>query len=172
MSRANNHVRQDKEDNIAVVPTFLGSNREHTLMFVQNFFDELRRRVPVRWLAYESNESGRPEIYVRPFPAAASGDGGKWQVSNNGGTWPIWPAKSREIFYRSGDQVMAVPYTAAADSFVPEKPRVVAATPGAAPGFDVAPDGRVLLMVPTQSPGLTNVCVPNVSRVIESRSRS
>jgi len=100
-----------------------------------------------RWLAFESNESGRPEIYVRPFPA--TGTGGKWQLSNNGGTWPIWSSKGREILYRSGDQVMAVAYTAAADSFSPEKPRVIAATPGAMPGFDVAPDGRLLLMIPT-----------------------
>jgi serine/threonine-protein kinase len=106
-----------------------------------------------RWLAYESNESGRPEIYVRPFPTAASGGGGKWQVSNNGGTWPIWPAKGGEILYRSGEQVMAVAYTAAADSFSPDKPTVRATTTGSAPGFDVAPDGRLLLMVPTLAPG-------------------
>jgi serine/threonine-protein kinase len=104
-----------------------------------------------RWLAYESNESGRPEIYVRPFPIPASGTGGKWQLSNNGGTWPIW--KGREIFYRSGDQVIAVAYTVTRDAFSPEKPRVAATTPGTAPGFDVAPDGRLLLMTPTVAEG-------------------
>jgi serine/threonine-protein kinase len=104
-----------------------------------------------RWLAYESNESGRPEIYVRPFPA--TGTGGKWQVSNNGGTWPIWPAKGREILYRSGNQVMAAAYTATTDSFSNEKPRVLATTPGAAPGFDVAPDGRLLTMMPLIAEG-------------------
>jgi tRNA A-37 threonylcarbamoyl transferase component Bud32 len=103
-----------------------------------------------RWLAYESNESGRPEIYVRPFPMPPSG-GGKWQVSNNGGTWPIW--KGREILYRSGDQVMAVAYMAAADSFSYERPRVLATTRGSAPGFDVAPDGRLLLIMPTLAEG-------------------
>jgi len=104
-----------------------------------------------RWLAYESNESGRPEIYVRPFPT--TGAGGKWQVSNNGGTWPIWPAKGRDIVYRSGNQVMAAAYSATADSFSNEKPRVLAATPGAAPGFDVFPDGRLLMMMPTLAEG-------------------
>jgi Tol biopolymer transport system component/tRNA A-37 threonylcarbamoyl transferase component Bud32 len=104
-----------------------------------------------RWLAYESNESGRPEIFVRPYPVPASGGGGKWQVSNNGGTWPIW--KGREILYRSGDQVMAVAYVATGDSFSHEKPRVVVTTPGAAPGFDVAPDGRLLLATPTVAEG-------------------
>jgi serine/threonine-protein kinase len=105
-----------------------------------------------RWLAYESNESGRQEIYVRPFPVPASG-GGKWQLSNNGGTWPIWSAKTREILYRSGNQVLAVRYMATGDSFSPEKPRVLATTPGAAPGFDVAPDGRLLMMMPTIADG-------------------
>jgi serine/threonine-protein kinase len=105
------------------------------------------------WLAYESNESGRPEIYVRPFPMPASGAGGKWQISNNGGTWPIWPAKGGEILYRSGDQVIAVAYTASGDSFSYDKRRVVTTTPGAAPGFDVAPDGRLLLMVPALAEG-------------------
>jgi len=106
-----------------------------------------------RWLAYESNESGRLEIYVRPFPVPSSGGGGKWQVSNNGGAWPIWPLKGGEILYRSGDQVMAVAYTATADSFSPEKPRVWATTPGTAPGFDLAPDGRLLLIVPMVAEG-------------------
>ena len=107
-----------------------------------------------RWLAYESNESGRPEIYVRPFPT--TGTGGKWQVSNNGGTWPIWPAKGRDILYRSGNQVMAAAYTATAASFSNEKPRVLATTPGAAPGFDVTPDGRLLMMMPTLAEGAPN----------------
>jgi serine/threonine-protein kinase len=102
-----------------------------------------------RWLAYESTESGKPEIYVRPFPVPASGAGGKWQVSNNGGSWPIW--KGREILYRSGDRVMAVAYSAAGGSFTSQTPRVLASTPGASPGFDVAPDGRLVVTIPTVS---------------------
>jgi serine/threonine-protein kinase len=99
-----------------------------------------------RWLAYESDESGRLEIYVRPFPVTASGAGGKWKLSNDGGSWPIW--KGREILYRSGDRVMVVAYSVTGDSFSPETPRVLATTPGAAPGFDVAPDGRLLVTIP------------------------
>jgi len=106
-----------------------------------------------RWLAFESMESGRLEIYVRPFPA--SDTAGKWPISNNGGTWPIWSAKGREILYRSGDQVMAVAYRATADSFSAEKPRVMMTTPGTSPGFDVAPDGRLLVMIPTLAAGTT-----------------
>ena len=50
-----------------------------------------------RWLAYASDESGRSEIYVRPFPKV---DDGRWQVSTNGGTEAAWAVNGRELFYR------------------------------------------------------------------------
>src|SRR5262249_10887462 len=49
------------------------------------------------WIAYASDESGRSEIYVRPF----LGPGQKWTISTDGGTEPIWPRKSEQIFYRN-----------------------------------------------------------------------
>ena len=65
-----------------------------------------------QWVAYESDESGRPEIYVRPFP----GPGGKWQVSPGGGEEPHWSADGREIFYLDVAQnVVAVPVTTTAN---------------------------------------------------------
>jgi serine/threonine-protein kinase len=51
------------------------------------------------WLAYAADETGRKEIYVRPFPNT---DGGKWLVSTNGGTEPAWARSGRELFYRDG----------------------------------------------------------------------
>jgi len=57
-----------------------------------------------RWLAYISDESGRFEIYVQPYP----GPGGKWQISTEGGTEPVWNRNGRELFYRSGGRMMAV----------------------------------------------------------------
>jgi hypothetical protein len=58
-----------------------------------------------RWIAYASNESGRWEIYVQAFP----GPGGKWQISNRGGTEPLWRADGKELYYLSLDrQLMAV----------------------------------------------------------------
>jgi serine/threonine-protein kinase len=56
------------------------------------------------WLAYTSNESGRPQVYVREFP----GSGGKWQVSTDGGTEPMWAPNGRELFYRLGNKMVAV----------------------------------------------------------------
>ncbi len=57
------------------------------------------------WLVYQSDEWGRDEIYVRPFPDVASG---KWQISTNGGAWPVWARDGRELFYLSEDGLMAV----------------------------------------------------------------
>jgi Tol biopolymer transport system component len=59
-----------------------------------------------RWIVYQSNESGRFEIYVRPFPQP----GGKWQVSTEGGRFPVWSADGKEIFYvRDDNRLAAVP---------------------------------------------------------------
>jgi Tol biopolymer transport system component len=77
-----------------------------------------------RWLAYYANESGKYEVYVRAFPPPPSGQGGKWQISNGGGTDSRWPRNGHELLYRSGDQIMAVSYTVKGDMFVAEKPRV------------------------------------------------
>ena len=56
-----------------------------------------------RWLAYSSNETGRYEVYVRPFPDAGSG---RWQVSRNGGQAPKWARGGRELIYRDGNREM------------------------------------------------------------------
>ncbi|MEN8377042.1 MAG: hypothetical protein ABFS34_16580, partial [Gemmatimonadota bacterium] len=59
-----------------------------------------------RWLAYSSNESGRYEVYVRPFPEV---DSGRWQVSRDGGNEPLWAHSGQELFYRSANgDLMAV----------------------------------------------------------------
>ena len=58
-----------------------------------------------RWIAYVSDESGRQEVYVQPFPAS----GGKWQISTSGGNQPVWSRDGRELFYVSPDnKLMAV----------------------------------------------------------------
>ena len=59
-----------------------------------------------RWIAFQSEESGKPEVYVRPFP----GPGGQWQVSTAGGGSPRWRRDGKELFYLSADnKIMAVP---------------------------------------------------------------
>jgi eukaryotic-like serine/threonine-protein kinase len=57
-----------------------------------------------KWLAYDSDESGRYEVYVTAFPDP----GGKWQISNGGGTLPSWSADGKQLYYHSGDKLMSV----------------------------------------------------------------
>jgi eukaryotic-like serine/threonine-protein kinase len=105
-----------------------------------------------RWLAYTSNESSRNEIYVQPYP----GPGGKWQISTEGGTEPVWNRNGRELFYRSGDKMMAVEISTQL-SFSAGKPRVLfegqyTPTAGTFPYYDVSPDGqRFLMLKPVES---------------------
>jgi len=74
-----------------------------------------------RWIAYESDESGRSEIYVRQFP----GPGGRWQVSTSGGSEPWWSADGREIFYIDGDENLVSVAVRAADVFTADLPEVL-----------------------------------------------
>ena len=67
-----------------------------------------------------SDESGRNEIYVQPYPGFA----GKWQISTEGGREPVWNPNGRELFYRSGDKMMAVEITTQ-PGFAAGKPRVL-----------------------------------------------
>jgi serine/threonine-protein kinase len=104
-----------------------------------------------RWLAYMSDESGRWEVYVSPFP---EGDG-KWQVSTAGGRFPIWARNTRQLFYRHGDKMMIVSYSSSADAFIAEPPLELFAVPTvedeAHETYDVTPDGkRFLVLIPEE----------------------
>jgi serine/threonine protein kinase/WD40 repeat protein len=100
-----------------------------------------------QWVAYDSNESGRYEVYVRAFPPPASAPGNQWQISNSGGESPMWSSKGHELLYQCGDQIMAVKYKVKNGSFVPEKPRVWLSKLGGATDFDLSPDGKRLAVV-------------------------
>jgi Tol biopolymer transport system component len=96
-----------------------------------------------RWLAYDSFESGRNEIYVTPFP----GPGGKWQISTGGGFFPKWSRNGKELFYRTLDNtIMVATYTASEEVFRSDKPRLW--SPGQFTelagnlNFDLHPDGQ------------------------------
>lgn len=101
------------------------------------------------WLAYDSDESGRRELYVQPFP----GPGGKWQVSTEGGLQVVWARNGREIFYRDGDKMMAVEVETE-PSFRLSKPKMLfeGRYEGAVGWFgyanyDVTADGQRFLMI-------------------------
>jgi eukaryotic-like serine/threonine-protein kinase len=105
-----------------------------------------------RWIAYTSDESGRLEIFVRPFP----GPGGKWQISTAGGFEVFWSRTRRELFYRAPDnRIMVASYTVEGDSFKADKPRLwseqaILPRPRA-PIFALHPDGERLAVPPPSS---------------------
>ena len=142
-------------------------------LFLRTPFDEAE---PVfstdgRWIAYASNESGRAEVYVRPYSAGAPSGSGKWQISTGGGTHPIWSSNGRELFYVTPDnRIMATTYTAKADSFDADKPRLWANTqildlgPGVQWSLDLAPDGKRFAVFPrpettAEQKGLVHITV-------------
>jgi Tol biopolymer transport system component len=113
-----------------------------------------------RWVAYHSNESGRPEIYARPFvPSGAAGPaagavGGQWQVSTAGGIMPVWRPDGKELYYlNAAGAMMAAPITVTEATLEPGAPvmlfptRVVGGGADIQQGrqYDVAPDGRFLI---------------------------
>jgi len=100
-----------------------------------------------RWLAYVSDESGRNEIYVQPYP----GPGEKWLISTDGGNSPVWNPNGQELFYRNGDQMMAVEITTE-PTFSAGIPRLLfegryfwEETDRAV--YDVTPDGQRFVMI-------------------------
>ena len=101
------------------------------------------------WLAYVSNESGRNEVYVLPYP----GPGGKWQISTEGGREPVWARNGRELFYRNerGDQMMVVDITTE-PTFRAGAPRLLfegnfELSSGTLPFYDISPDGQRFVMI-------------------------
>jgi dipeptidyl aminopeptidase/acylaminoacyl peptidase len=102
-----------------------------------------------RWLAYSSSESGRNEIFVRPFPRAAEG---KWQVSVSGGREPLWAHSGAELFYVNANDEMVVVPVATEPSFAPGTPRVLFSTvgyrhDGTHRAYDVTSDDQRFLMI-------------------------
>ena len=120
--------------------------------FLRTDFDERNAKFSPNghWVAYQSDESGRNEIYVRPFPAANGG--GKWTVSQGGGTQPRWRGDNKELFYLAPDgNVMAVQVSASVNGFRPGTPAALFKSPPNAGGWDVSADGkRFLFPVPAR----------------------
>jgi hypothetical protein len=99
-----------------------------------------------RWLAYESDESGRSEVYIRPFP----GPGKKLAVSIGGGLAPRWPARAGEVFYTAGNAVFGVPVRTGPELSVGQPKKLfeisLAVTRDGYP-YDVFPDGQRFVAV-------------------------
>ncbi len=118
--------------------------------FLQTKFNEQQAAFSPdgRWIAYTSDESGRFEVYVQPFP----GPGGKWQISGDGGDTPMWAHNGRELFFVSSDKLMSVSVMTHT-GFSASTPRMAAHVPPALAirlgnnKYDVSPDGEHFLFV-------------------------
>lgn len=103
-----------------------------------------------RWLAYESNESGREEVYVRPFPEVSTG---RWQVSMGGGRTPLWSRTGQELFYLSLDGWLMGVQVEEGSSWRSSTPARILkwqyfeSGAGGARTYDIAPDGRRFLAI-------------------------
>jgi len=102
-----------------------------------------------RWLAFTSDRSDQIEVYVKPYP----GQGGIVQISTDGGLEPVWARSGKELFYRTGDQMMVVSVQADT-TFKAEKPRLLfegsyryTLTTGVTSNYDVTADGQRFVMV-------------------------
>jgi Tol biopolymer transport system component len=105
-----------------------------------------------RWVAYSSDESGRVEIYVRPFPDV---ERARWQISRDGGSKPLWSRDGREIFYIGINRGLMAAEVALEPEFAPGRiTQLFDATPYSLPEFgsggrpyDLSPDGERFLML-------------------------
>jgi Tol biopolymer transport system component len=106
-----------------------------------------------RWLAYTSNESGRPEVYVQPFP----GPGGKWQVSKDGGFAPIWASDGSTIYFATPQESVMSTSVRSAPHFTVTKLQELFTLRGgtgfvAGRSFDISPDGQRFVFAQSQEP--------------------
>jgi serine/threonine-protein kinase len=117
-----------------------------------------------RWLAYDSDESGQFEVYVRPYPDT---DRGRWQVSAGGGKQPVWSRDGRELFYRDfAGILLSVPVTRS-PTFAAGPPQKVLENRSyvgsgrslTARTYDVSPDGRRFLLLKAQSSDPTSLVI-------------
>ncbi|MBA3258268.1 MAG: PD40 domain-containing protein [Gemmatimonadales bacterium] len=99
-----------------------------------------------KWLAYQSDETGQMEVYVRPYP----GPGARVSVSLHGGTEPLWAHSGRELFFRSGDSLMAATVVLSPSFAVTVRRRLLTGSylsGGTFREYDVAPDDRRFVMI-------------------------
>jgi Tol biopolymer transport system component len=125
------------------------------------------------WVAYVSDESGRNEVYVQPYP----GPGAKRQISTDGGTSPLWAADGRELFYRNGDAMVVVGITTQ-PRFSAGQPRLLfrgkfeePARPDWPRNYAVTPDGQRFIMIRGEESAPTQLHVV-LSWLEELRGRS
>jgi serine/threonine-protein kinase len=135
----------------AAPPAGSAAGERQVQPLIQTTFNEINADISPdgRWVAYQSNESGSNQVYVRPFPRV---DTGRWQVSTNGGTRPLWARSGRELFYESNSALMVVAAETTGTIFNAGNPtKLFDAAPyyfvNGGRTFDVSADGQQFLMI-------------------------
>lgn len=148
---------QQANRSTALVALPLAGGAKPTALTSTPHFDEVMGRVSPngRWLAYVSDESGREEIYVRPFDPSGQIQGGrKYRVSTDAGSDPQWRADGKEMLYLSGNALTAVDVTTAGAEFEAGQPKPLfenVLSPRRRNRFVASADGqRFLLLTPPQ----------------------
>ncbi len=112
-----------------------------------------------RWLAYVSEESGRSEVYVRPYP----GPGARISISSEGGIEPVWSRDGRALYYRRGERMMVVPIEAAgtfgSSRVLFQRGYAFSPIGRGNPNYDVAADGRFLMVSRAADEGVVPIHV-------------
>jgi serine/threonine-protein kinase len=132
-----------------------GINQEWKLLMQEQYVEVQPRVSPEgRYMAYTSNESGRSQVYVRPFPDVD--EGGRWQISTGGGDSPLWSREGGELFYRNGDAAMVVSVKTQ-PAFSLETPKLlfrgmyvpsnIKTNDPQSNTWDISPDGKRFLMM-------------------------
>ena len=146
-----------------VVVTLDGTKATRTLWQSASIVNQPSLSPDGKWLAYKSSESGREEVYVRPYPEVTRG---RWQISNGGGVVPLWSRTGRELYFldsagtagastATATDLMSVPVTPGGE-FVRGTPVRTATLPAvAARDYEVGNDGRFLVKIPAASDGTT-----------------
>ncbi|MGC1449678.1 MAG: protein kinase [Candidatus Sulfotelmatobacter sp.] len=145
--------QQNSSTGFDVMSLALAAEPQSVKPVLNSQFDEQAPRLSPdgRWLAYVSNESGRWEVYVIPFPAP----GGRWQISNNGvaggglGAMAVaWSRDGKQLYFRDvAGGLMVVDVQSQGSEFRSGLPRQIFMAPGGVRPVDTAPDGRILVML-------------------------
>ena len=105
-----------------------------------------------KWLAYTSTESGRWEVYVKPYPSLS----GRWQISSDGGTTPLWAPDGRSLYFVHDSHIYVADITAQGDAIAAGRPRLWSPTPVRLSGdnlsYAIHPDGQRFAVYPAAPP--------------------
>ena len=117
-----------------------------------------------RWIAYESTESGQPEVYVRPFPAVNTG---RWPISTGGGSRPLWSRDGGELLYLSGPGTVMAVSVDTTTTFMAGRPEVVVQGNYVTQDYDVSLDGQRFLMIKdAASDADSDIAAPKINIVL------